>query len=154
MPNITKITKRRLGEILINEGLLTNEQVMEALVEQQKTGGFLVDNLIKLGYITELDIASSLASQFGLPYIDATRYMITKEIFEMLPIDFMEQNSLLILDKIGSVVTIAISSTLNEKIFAEIEKQTSCQIFVFISTRTQIKMATDAIKNPDMMSKK
>jgi type IV pilus assembly protein PilB len=146
MPNITKITKRRLGEILINEGLLTTEQVQEALVEQQKTGGFLVDNLIKLGFITEMDIASALASQFGLPYIDATRYNISKEVFDLLPLEFMEQNNLIVLDKIGTIVTVAITSTLNEKIFAEIEKRTACQVFIFVSTRSQIRQATELLK--------
>jgi type IV pilus assembly protein PilB len=145
MPNITKITKKRLGEILIDEGLITKEHVQEGLSEQQKSGGMLGENLVKLGYITEMDIASALATQFGLPYIDVTRYNISKEVFDLLPLDFIKQ--LIILDKIGSVVIIAISSPLNEKIFAEIEKITSCQIFAFVSTSSQIQQAAQMVQN-------
>lgn len=141
MPNITKITKKRLGEILVNEGLITNEQVQEGLSEQQKSGGRLGENLIKLGYVTEMDIAAAISTQFGLPYIDATHYNITKEIYELLPVEFMNQYQLVILDKIGATVTIAISSPVSEKVFEEIEKRTSCQIFAFVSTNSQIKQA-------------
>jgi type IV pilus assembly protein PilB len=144
MPNITKITKKKLGEILVNEGLITNEQIHEGLSEQQKNGGLLGENLIKLGYVTEFDIAAAMSTQFNLPYIDATRYTITKEAFNLLPIDFMKQ--FIIIDKIGSVLLIAISSPLNEKIFDEIEKMTSCQIFAFVSTSSQIKQAMQSVQ--------
>lgn len=147
MPNITKITKRKLGEILINEGLITNEQVQEGLSEQQKTGGLLGENLIKLGYVTELDIAAAMSTQFNLPYIDATRYNISKEAFGLMPVDFMKQ--FVILDKIGNIITIAISSPLGEKIFEEIEKKTSCQIFAFVSTSSQIKQVMQSMQSGD-----
>ena len=145
MPNITKITKKKLGEILVNEGLITNEQIQEGLSEQQKSGGLLGENLIKLGYVTELDIAAAMSTQFNLPYIDATRYTISKEAFSLVPIDFMKQ--FIILDKIGTVLIIAISSPLNEKIFDEIEKKTSCQIFAFVSTGSQIKQAMQSVQS-------
>jgi len=139
MPNISKITKKRLGELLVTEGLITNEQIQEGLSEQQKSGGMLGENLIKLGYITEMDIAGALSTQFGLPYIDATHCTIMKEVMDILPIEFMNQYQFVILDKIGSVVTIAISSPLSEKIIDEIVKKTSCQVFAFVSTGSQIK---------------
>lgn len=141
MPNISKITKKRLGEILVNEGLITIEQIQEGLSEQQKSGGMLGENLIKLGYITEMDIAAALSTQFGLPYIDATHCTITKEVLDILPMEFMNQYQFVILDKIGSVVTIAISSPIGEKVIEEIEKKTSCQVFAFVSTSSQIKQA-------------
>jgi type IV pilus assembly protein PilB len=146
MPNITKITKKRLGEILVNEGLITNEQIQEGLSEQQKSGGMLGENLIKLGYITELDIAAALSTQFGLPYIDVTQCTITKETLDLLPMEFMNQYQFVILDKIGSVVTIAISSPVGEKVFEEIEKKTSCQVFAFVSTGSQIKQAIQLVQ--------
>jgi len=85
-----------------------------------------------------------MSTQFNLPYIDATRYTITKEAFNLLPIDFMKQ--FIIIDKIGSVLLIAISSPLNEKIFDEVEKTTSCQIFAFVSTSSQIKQAMQSVQ--------
>ncbi|MEW6026090.1 MAG: hypothetical protein AB1599_02175 [Planctomycetota bacterium] len=147
MPNITKITKRKLGEILVNEGLITNEQVQEGLSEQQKTGGLLGENLIKLGYVTEMDIAAAMSTQFNLPYIDASKYNISKESFGLLPADFMKQ--FVILDKIGNIIIVAISSPLSEKIFDEIEKKTSCQIFAFVSTSSQINQVMQSAQGGD-----
>ena len=139
MVNISKLTKKRLGELLISEGLITNEQLHDALKEQQKVGGMVGEVLIKLGYVTEMDIAAALSTQFGLPYINASNYSITKEVFDLLPKEFLVKNELVPLDKIGDALTIAVSGTLSEKVFEEIEKKTNCQIFVFVSTSSQIK---------------
>lgn len=146
MVNISKLTRKRLGELLINEGLITNEQLQEALKQQQKIGGLLGEVLIKLGYVTEPDIAAALSTQFGLPYINAVNYTVTKDVFDLLPREFLLQNELIPLDKIGNIVTIAVSGTLSEKVFEEIEKKTGCQIFVFVSTASQIKQAIHAQK--------
>ncbi|MBI4712210.1 MAG: hypothetical protein HY762_02725 [Planctomycetes bacterium] len=144
MVNIAKITKKRLGELLIDDGLITNDQLQVALKEQQKTGGLLGETLVKLGAITEYDIAAALSTQFGLPYIDATHYTVNKEIFQLLPVEFMKQHQLVILDKISTIVTIAISGPLSEKVFEEIEKATKCKAFVFVSTVSQIKQVINS----------
>lgn len=139
MVNIAKITKKRLGELLVSEDLITNEQVEEALKEQKKSNLLLGEALIKLGYVTEFDIAGAIAAQFGLPYIDATHYSITKDIFELIPIEVMKQNQLVVLDKIGSIINLAVSGPLSEKVFEEIEKKTSCEAYLFVSTASQIR---------------
>lgn len=139
MVNITKITKKRLGEILVAEGLITNEQVQEALQEQQKSGLLLGEALVKLGYITELDIAGALSTQFGLPYFDASNYTITKDVFNLLPLDFIKKNQLIPLDKINNIITIAVSGPLSARVFEELEKISGCESFLFVSTVSQVR---------------
>ena len=143
MVNIAKITKKRLGELLVSEGLITNEQVQEALQEQKKSGTLLGETLVSLGYVTEFDIAGAIAAQFGLPYIDSSKYIVTKEVFDLIPLDFMKQNQLIPLDKIGSIINIAVSGPLSEKVFEEVEKSTGCEAYLFVSTASQIRKVID-----------
>lgn len=139
MVNIAKITRKRLGEILVAEGLITNEQVQEALQEQQKTGMLLGEVLVKLGYVTELDIAGALSAEFGLPYLDASHYAIPKEVFNLLPLDFVKKNQLVPLDKIDTIITIAVAGPLSARVFEELEKMTGCESYLFVSTVSQVR---------------
>lgn len=147
MVNIAKLTKKRLGEILTAEGLITQEQVQEALQEQQKKGILLGEALVQLGYVTELDIASAFSTQFALPYIDASRYNVSPEVFELFPVDYYNRHQLVPLDRIGNILTLAVAGTLSGKIFEEIEQKTGCEVFLFVSTVSQVrKVITDHTK--------
>ncbi|MDQ7778695.1 MAG: hypothetical protein RDV41_03165, partial [Planctomycetota bacterium] len=139
MVNIAKLTKKRLGEILVSEGLVTDEHIQEALKKQKETGGLLGEVLVKLGFVTEMDIARVIATQFGLPYIDATRYFISKEIMKVLPIAILQEHHFVPLDKIGSILVIAVSGLLNEKVFEDLEKTTGCQMNLLVSTTGQVE---------------
>ncbi len=141
MVNIAKLTKKRLGELLIAEGLIHNDQVQEALAEQQKNGLLLGEALIKLGYVTELDIAGALSTQFGLPYIDASRYTISIDLFKAMPVEFWGKNQIVPLDKIGDIITFAVAGPLSETVFKDIEKKIGKNIHLFVSTASQVKLA-------------
>ncbi len=138
MVNLGKLAKKKLGEILVEEGLLKNEQVQEALNRQKTAGGLFGESLVKLGFLTEEDIACALAKQFGLPYLDVSRYQVQKELLELLHADVMLQNQFIILDKIGSTLLVAVSGIFNLKVFQELEQKTHSEIFLFVSTASQV----------------
>ncbi|MEK7448341.1 MAG: hypothetical protein AAB019_02535 [Planctomycetota bacterium] len=149
MANISKITKKRLGEILIAEGLIHDNQVQEALAEQQKSGLLLGEALIKLGYVTELDIAGALSTQMGLPYINALSYTGNVEIFKLMPVEFWEKNQMAPLDKIGDVVTFTVAGSMSENTLEELEKKIPGEIYFFVSTTSQIKQVIKNYQSPD-----
>jgi hypothetical protein len=60
----------RLGTILLRNGALTPEQLEEALTSMSRTGERLGETLVRLGWLTERDVAQALAEQYGLDYID------------------------------------------------------------------------------------
>lgn len=138
MVNIAKLTKKRLGEILASEGLLTEEQINEALKVQKQTDELLGEVLVRLGYVTEMDIARTIATQFGLPYINATNYTITREALNGLPIRELIKHQMVPLDRIGDVLILAVSGVLNEQMFERLEKETGCQVHLFVSTVSQV----------------
>ena len=143
MVQIAKLLRKKLGEVLVDEGLLKEEQVQEALRRQRATGEAFGEILVLMGFLTETDIARTIVKQSGLPYIDASKYRINKDGIEAVPPDLMRQNQFIVLDKIGKVMLVAISTVLGTEIFDKLEKISGSQIFVYVSTSSQIHAALE-----------
>jgi MSHA biogenesis protein MshE len=67
-----------LGNLLVEQGLLTPEKLSEALAEQKRTGRLLGRVLVENGFVTEEQMARTLASQLNVPYIDLKRYEVNE----------------------------------------------------------------------------
>lgn len=74
----------RLGEILVSNGVLTSYQLDEALQMQISEGGLLGDILLRLGYVTEEELASAIASQLGLAYCTPSEAKIDEATLRLL----------------------------------------------------------------------
>ena len=143
MVQIAKLIRKKLGEILVDEGLLKEEQVQEALRRQRATGEGFGEVLVSMAFVTETDIARTLVKQSGLPFIDASKYRINKDGVQAVPAELMWQNQLIVLDKIGKTLLVAISNVPGQEIFEKLEKVSGSQIFVYVSTTSQIMTALD-----------
>src|SRR5574343_981118 len=77
--------KIRLGEILVQQGLLTPEQLTHALQEQQRTGRKLGRVFIESGFVTEIQISEALARQLQIPFIDLKHFNANPETVRKLP---------------------------------------------------------------------
>jgi type IV pilus assembly protein PilB len=66
----------KLGQLLINNHLITEEQLEKALELQKKEAGRLGSNLIKLGFLTEDKLVAFLSQQYGVPAISLSDYQI------------------------------------------------------------------------------
>ena len=60
----------RLGDLLVRDGLITREQLQQALTEQKGTGNRLGYTLVKLGFVEETEITKMLARQYRMPAVD------------------------------------------------------------------------------------
>jgi len=141
MVQISKLLRKKLGEILVEEGLVKDEHVQEALKRQKTTGELLGEAFVNLGYVTEMDIARAIVKQFGLPYIDAASYRITKEAIDAVPRDLMWQNDLIVMDKIGKTLIVAVAGIVNGEVFEKLEKVTNSSLFVYVTTMSLVKKA-------------
>ena len=146
MVNISKLTRKRLGELLLSEGMISEEQIQEALRQQQKTGELLGEVLVKLGYVTATDIARIIATQFGLPYIDCSRYFIGKEVLGLFKQEMLQKHQFVPLDRIGGALIIAVSGLMNEAVFTEIERSTGCELHVYVSTWDQVQKVLSTLQ--------
>lgn len=81
----------RLGDVLVDAGVLTREQLQRALSEQAAWGGRLGQILLNLGLIQEGPLASAIARQLGLPVVDLDRLRLAPELRQLLPLEIAER---------------------------------------------------------------
>jgi len=82
---------RKLGEILLDAGVIDEFQLRSALGEQQRWGGRLGITLIKLGFLEERDLVRALASQMGLPVARLEGKRIEPGVLDLVPAELAER---------------------------------------------------------------
>jgi len=138
MVALNRLTRKKLGEILLEEGLITEEQIQDALRLQHQQGILFGEALVDQGIITENKIVSTLVPQFGIPYIDASKYDVAMELLEIFDPAMMRRFQFVPLDSIGSVLVVAIAGLLSEDLLNELEGQTGCSVQVYLTRMSEI----------------
>jgi len=133
-----------LGQILLKKGLVSTEQLQEALNVQKKEKGLLGDILINLGYITEEKLSLALASQTDLRYIPVSKYKISREAIKVVPKELATAYGFVPLEKLGQVLTIVMVNPFDREAIKKIEEATQYKIVSMIGAKSQIE---DAIKS-------
>lgn len=140
MVALNRLVKKRLGELLVEQGLLTNEQVQDALRMQHQSGLLFGETLVQNKLITEEKIVGVLVNQFGIPYILPSQYQISKDLLEIFEPTMMRRYQFVPMDSIGSVLLIAIAGSLTEDVLKEIEGQTGCTLQLFLTKMSEINL--------------
>jgi type IV pilus assembly protein PilB len=135
--------KERLKEILINNKLLTQEQLDKALEVQKQKGGRLSDIIINLKFIKESELISTLSEGLGLPLIDLKRFKLDNEIAKIIPIDIARRYQVIPVSKMGDVVTLAMADPLNIFAIDTVQSLTGYKINPVISTTQDIAVAIE-----------
>ncbi|MFK7988172.1 MAG: hypothetical protein AB8I08_19280 [Sandaracinaceae bacterium] len=81
------MTRLRLGDMLVNAGMVTPSQVDEALREQQASGGRLGENLVRLGYLDESQMTQVLSNQLSLPWVNLHHIEFSRDLLHHVPAD-------------------------------------------------------------------
>ncbi len=137
-------TKEQLGQVLIQRGVITPEQLSQALEAQKKQGGLLGEILTKLNFTAEEDIAQALAIQHDFPYLPLANYEIDPQAARVITADFARRHCILPVDKMGDIITVVMANPLDTEALEKIEAMTKCKIEVFVATHTEIKQAINA----------
>ncbi len=133
-----KIIQKQLGELLLETKTITQAQLEEALNLQKEKGGLLGQILVGLGHTTEEAIARMLTAQYGFPYLPLAGYEIDSAVAALIPQNVAKQYELIAVDRVGNVLTVAMSNPLNNQAVEDIEMITHFKIQVFVSTATDI----------------
>lgn len=139
MARMTRATRKRLGEILMDQGVLQAEQLMAALQEQKRTGELLGETLVRLNYATEDDIAGCIVMQFGLPFISVKKYNISDEMTNIFPPRLLTQYQFLPMDRMGGVIVVAAGTLLTPDILSELEQMSQSRIQVYVGRQSEIR---------------
>lgn len=137
------MTKKRLGELLVEAGLIDQAQLERGLEEQRRTGRLLGEVLVHLGYVSEEDVAHTLVQQFGVPFIRVSQYYISKEMVELFPEAMLRQYEFVPIDRIGNVLVIVSAGVLNQDVVNELERATGCRVQVYIGVQSDVRAAVE-----------
>lgn len=139
--SLKKKATKLLGEILVEKGIITQEQLNKALDVQVEEGKMIGEVIVNLGFAKEDEIAQCLAHRYGFAFLPLENYEISQETLSLVPKSVSSHYCLIPIDKIGNTLTVAMFNPLNVEAIEDLEDLTSLEIQIFISTATDIKNA-------------
>lgn len=134
-----KITNLKLGQILVNSGVLTKEKLQQALEQQKSSKMRLGEILISNEYLTEMQIIRSLEQQLSIPYLDLTSITIDPTLSALLPEELARSTHAAPVKRESSVLTLAVEDPLDYNGINNIAIYTKLKINPVIAEREKIE---------------
>lgn len=133
--------KTKIGELLLQKGLITQGQLQEALSLQhgKEKGKPLGQILVEAGYIGKEQLCILLAVQSGYPYIDINQCIISPEILSLVPLGLIKKHQALPIDKIQDILNVAMVNPLDIVAIDQIQKLTNSTVKVFLTTPLELE---------------
>ncbi|MCM1100882.1 MAG: Flp pilus assembly complex ATPase component TadA [Clostridium sp.] len=147
--------KIRLGEILVNSRLITEEQLTTALGEHRKAGKKLGEYLIEQGTVSEDDLVSALSRQLQLDTVDLQNITVEDAVLELVPIDVMKKYVVFpysFREDNLSVLRVAMADPLDYNAQDDINLITNYQVEPVVASSRNILMAIDKFFGQKQMS--
>lgn len=128
----------KIGQILIDAGAITDEQLQEALEKQKTTKKRLADLLIEEKVVTEQQVCKALEKQLFIPYVDLDTITIPEDISSVIPEDLAQKHMVVPIELEGRFLTVAIADPLNYQGLKDIGIMTKLKIKPVIAETTKI----------------
>ena len=134
-----KMTNLKLGEILTRSGVLTGEQLRDALEKQKGTQKRLGEILLERGYISEMQMIRSLEQQMSIPYIDLAYVRADPSLSALIPESFARGSMAVPIRKTGNVLTVAVADPLDYGALDDIAAYTKLKVAPMLAERAKIE---------------
>src|SRR5213593_1832595 len=134
---------RRLGDLLVAEGLITEAQLRQALAEQKGKTEKLGSILARLGFITEEQLIGFLSRQYGIPSITLSNIDVDAETLRLVPAPIARKYEVLPVKRIGGTLTLAMADPTNVFALDDVAFMTSLQILPVVAPQAAIRKAID-----------
>jgi type IV pilus assembly protein PilB len=137
----TKNQKLQFGELLVEHGALTQEDLDKALEYQRESGNVLLlgEVLLQKALCSEEDIMGALAAGYNVPFAKISPRVADPRIMEILPRDFLEKHTVLPLFKVRNRLILAVNEPANVFLIEEVERLTGLEVCVVCSTSRDIR---------------
>ncbi len=139
-------TRKRIGDVLIDANIITQEQLMTALEEQRKTGRRLGEVLVELKYTDETEIAEAMSQQMKIPLAKIREAKLAPEIIELLPENIVRKNNVIpfeLDENNPNILRIAMADPLDIIAVDDISIITNMQIDIMVATPSDITYAIE-----------
>lgn len=139
-------TRKRIGDVLIDANIITQEQLMEALEEQRKTGKRLGEVLVDMKFTDETEIAEAMSQQMKIPLAKIREAKLASEIIELLPENIVRKNNVIpfeVDENNPNILRIAMADPLDIIAVDDISIITNMQIEIMVATPSDISYAIE-----------
>jgi hypothetical protein len=136
----------RIGELLVEEGGVTQEELTRALTESNLKGSVLGQLLDSSGHARRAELAAFLASKFRIPVLDDLRRVdISSEAAKLVPEDIARKHEVIPLARVGDLLCVAKANYYNRAAVQELRKVSGLKIKVVQADEAQVRAAIEAV---------
>jgi len=134
---------RRLGDLLVADGLITAEQLKKALAEQKGSPEKIGSVLTRLNYINDEQLIGFLSRQYGVPSITLAQLDIDSDVLRLVPAPIARKYEVIPVRKMGNSLALAMADPTNVFALDDISFMTNLQVLPLVASQTAIKKAID-----------
>lgn len=129
---------KRLGDLLLSVNKISEEQLKESLKLQKASGKKLGEILVESGYVTEFDIIEVLEFQMGIPHVDLRKYFIEPEVVNLISESIARKYILIPIKKDRGKIVVAMADPLNLFAIDDVKISAGLEVEPVISTKKDI----------------
>ena len=133
----------KLGDLLLKQKLITQDQLDSALKLQREEGGKIGEALVRVGAVSEGDITETLSQQFGVPSIDLAHFEIDPAVIKVVPGEVARKYGVLPVNKTGATLTIAMGDPTNVFAMDDIKFMTGYNVEPVVASEIALRKAID-----------
>ncbi len=139
MTQYDRFKRKRLGDILVSEGVASQEAVIAALKEQKQSPQLLSDLLLDAQALSEWDLARVVVEQYQLPFIDLARYSPHKDLIESYPARLLHGAALVPLDRFGQQTCFACQEVPGEGVVNKLRQVGRGPVQLFVALSLEVR---------------
>lgn len=137
--------KKKVGEVLLEAGLITPEQLENSLKLQKGKNKRIGKILVELGYVNEDQIAEAISKQLSIPLVDCKKFTVTQELIALVPKEIAEKKSVLPLELRDKTLLLAMADPLDWQTVDDMRFRTGLKISIAVSSETCIVDAIEKV---------
>jgi len=133
--------RKRLGDVLIDKGIIDEDRLRTALADQRESGALLPEVLVRLGYVSEDALAAVLTEWLELPFMDIGGYKlrVSNEVFGILPQNTIRQYRIVPLAIADEALIVVTAAPLPPDVVKELETMAGCEIKLHTGRVSDVK---------------
>ncbi|MGB4672613.1 MAG: ATPase, T2SS/T4P/T4SS family [Azovibrio sp.] len=137
--------KVRLGDLLIQQGLLTDEQLKFALEEQKRSGRKLGRIFVDSGFVTEDGICKALANQLRIPFVDLRHFQPRPELIKLLPESLARRYRALMLEEHDGILRVGLADPTDLQAYDDITRHLQREVDLAVVSESQLLALLDRV---------
>src|SRR5262245_20874085 len=144
-PKLGQPVSRRLGDLLVREGLIDQEQLQRALAEQKSTSEKLGSILVRLNLISDDQLIAFLSKQYGIPSIQLSQLDIDAELLKLVPSQIARKYEVLPIQRSANQLTLAMADPTNVFAVDDVGFMTNLQVVPVVASQGASRKALEQL---------